>query len=111
MTTYLLFGVKASTLDVARDWVERALNVSLVAREGLHAGGDHYTLGFPDIILDLKNNVDPDDEEMEVDGLSEPEFSKHPYLLYLDHADTVPHILAALEASPELFEKLRTRVR
>jgi hypothetical protein len=111
MATYVLFGVKAPTLDVARDWVENALHVSLVAREGLHAGGDHYTLGFPEIILDLKNNIDLDDEEMEFDGLSEPDFPKHPYLLYVDCAETVPHILAALEASPELFEKLRTRVK
>jgi len=111
MATFVLFGVKAATLDVARDWVEKALDVSLVAREGLHAGGDHYTLGFPDIILDLKNNIDLDDEEMEFAGLSEPDFPKHPYLLYVDDAELVPHVPAALEAAPALFVKLRTRAR
>ena len=111
MATFVLFGVKAATLEAARDQVEKALNVSLVAREGLHSGGRHYTLGFPDIVLGLKNNIDLDDEEMEFAGLAEPDFPAHPYLLYLDDAETVPRVVAALEASPELFEKLRTTVR
>jgi hypothetical protein len=110
MTTYVLFGVKASSLDIARDLVEKNLHVTLDAREGLHNGGNYYFLGFPEMVLTLKNNIDLDDEEMEFDGLSEPDFPKHPYLLYLDDAETVPHILAALEAAPERFEKLRTKV-
>lgn len=110
MPTFVLFGVKAATLNGARIWIEEALNVSLVAREGLQSGGDHYTHGNPDIILDLKNNLDLDDEEMECDGLSEPDFPKHPFLLYLNYAEQAPHIIAALEAAPERFEKLRTNI-
>lgn len=110
MTTYVLFGVKTSSLNAARDAVEKVLQVTLDAREGLHNGGDYYSLGFPKMVLTIKSNIDLDDEEMEVDGLSEPDFPQHPYLLYLDDAETVPHILAAIEAAPDLFEKLRTEI-
>jgi hypothetical protein len=110
MTTYVLFGVKASTLNAARDEVEKVLQVTLDPREGLHNGGDYYSLGFPKMVLTLKNNIDLDDEEMEFGGLAEPDFPKDPYLLYLDDAETVPHILAALEGAPDLFRKLRTDV-
>lgn len=110
MVTSVLFGVNAATLYEARDWVEKTLNVALEEREGLHAGGVHFTLGLPKI-LDLKNNIDLDDEEMEFDGLAEPDFPKHPFLLYFFEAEAAPHILSALEAAPKQFEKLRTRVR
>lgn len=110
MTTYVLFGVKTATLDAARDEIERILQVALAAREGLHNGENYYSLGFLRTVLKLKNNIDLDDVEMEFDGLSEPDFPKYPFLLYLDDAETVPHIQAALEAAPELFEKLTTHV-
>jgi hypothetical protein len=110
MKSYVLFGVKAATLDEARDVTEKSLQVTLDAREGLSNGGDYYSLGFPTMVLKLRNNIDLDDVEGEFDGLSEPDFPKHPYLLYLDDAETVPHLLAALESTPDRFEKLRTDV-
>ena len=106
--TSILFGVKAATLSEARDWVEKTLNIALDEREGLHAGGVHFTLGLPKV-LDLMNNIDLDDEEMEFDGLAEPDFPEHPFLLYLFETEAAPHILGALEAAPDRFEKLRTR--
>jgi hypothetical protein len=110
MPIYVLFGVKAPSLNAARDEVEKVLHVKLDPREGLHNGGDYYSLGFPRMVLTLRNNIDLDDEEMEFDGLAEPDFPKYPYLLYLDDAQVVPHILADLESAPDLFEKLRTDV-
>ena len=110
MTTYVLFGVKAPTLDAARDEIEKILHVSLDTREGIHNGGNYYSLGFPTMRLKLRNNIDLDDDEMEFGGLSEPDFPDSPFLLYLNDAETFPHIQAALEGAPELFVKLRTDV-
>ena len=108
MTTAILFGVRTGTLEEARTCVEKTLSVSLIEREGLHAGGIHFTLGQPRV-LGLKNNIDLDEAEIELNGLSEPDFPRHPFLLYLFDADAVPNILTALEATPNLFAKLRTR--
>ena len=110
MTTYVLYGVKAKSLDQARDLVEKTLQVTLEAREGLHNGGDYYSLPFPARDLKLRNNIDLDDDEMEFDGLSEPDFPKHLFLLYLNDADKNSHMLTALEGARDVFEKLRTEV-
>jgi hypothetical protein len=109
MTTYVLFGVKAKTLDEARDQVERRLGVALMESEGLYSGGIHFTLGFPSEILDLKNNLDLDDVELEFGGLSEPDFPRYPYLLYLNDTEKNSDTLRALESAPAVFEKLRTK--
>lgn len=108
MVTYVLFGVKAESLAEARHQVEKTLQVALEEREGWHAGGVHYTFGFPSIFVDVKNNLDLDDAELEFGGLSEPDFSQYPYLLYLNDAQKNLGFLAALEGAFDRFEKLRT---
>lgn len=109
MPRFVLFGVVADTLEEARVRVEHAIGSTLVGREGLHAGGVHYTLGFPIILLDLKNNIDLDDTEMEFNGLSEPEFPEFPFLLYLNDVQNHPEIYDNISARSDQFKLLRSR--
>ena len=107
MPKFVLFGVKSSSLDEARALTEDALGLILEKREGLQSGGIHYTLIQPLKYIDLKNNLDLDDDEMEVGGRSEPVFPTHPFLLYLNHTDQRPELLTKVQARPDWFEKLR----
>lgn len=112
MTGFVLFGVNAPSLENARELVEAAIGEKLEESEGLHMGGIHYDLGFPDPIIQLKNNVDLDDEEMEANGLSEPDYPDHPWLLYVNDVivkKQAADVLRKLEAVPDRFEKLRER--
>lgn len=104
-----LFGVDAATLDEARLKVEKVLGATLTEREGLYSGGIHFTFNNPSRVVDLRNNVDLLDTENEFNGLAEPDFPSHRYLLYLSHVDEFPQILRNFEVEPGGFKKLRLR--
>ena len=108
MSTYLIFGVIARTLDESRDYVEKTLQVKLEARESTYKGGDYYAFGLPDRILSLQNNVDLLDDNSEVNGIAYPEFAKYPYLLFLNRTETIPSMVSAIEMAPNRFIKLRS---
>lgn len=105
MKTFILYGVRCSTLDEARHKLEALVDIALDEREGLHAGGVHYTFHSSGKVLDLKNNIDLDDNEP-----VEVEFPEYPYLLYFNFADKHPALLRKLETASDTFVRLRTAV-
>jgi hypothetical protein len=109
MQVEYLYGVRAVDLDDANAKLERAIGVRMVAREGLHNGGDYYALRSTDSDIKLRENIDLDDTEMEFDGMHEPDFSGFRWLLYIEGRDIPTELLAALDNQPNVFVKLRVR--
>lgn len=110
MARFVLFGMMTRDLDSARKLVETAIEETLDERDGLHMGGIYYSLGFPNTFLKLRANVDLDDEELEFQGLCEPDYPDHSTLLYVSYVDEQPEAAATLhklEGNPEVFQKLR----
>ena len=87
---------------------ERALGIEMRRRESSYHGGDYYRFSRGSVDLRLQSNVDfyegPDGQ-----GLAEPEFPHAAHLLLLDMAQDAPEMVAALDADPDVFEKLRSR--
>ncbi|MGH1420109.1 MAG: hypothetical protein ACRBCJ_14735 [Hyphomicrobiaceae bacterium] len=112
METFILYGVETKSLEQARVYVETTLNISLLPREGYFMGGDYYHYDFTSYgkhsSLRLKHNRDFDDIENEVGGMSDPEYPDYSLLIHLDFTEEIPHAVAALDAAPEYFKKLRT---
>lgn len=107
MKKFTLFGVRAASIDEAREFTEMALGLQLEAREGLQSGGVHYTLIQGEKYIDLKNNLDLDDDEMEFGGLSEPGFPNYRFLLYVNYTDKRPELFERIKRYPDHFESLR----
>jgi hypothetical protein len=107
MLASMLFGVRTETVEAARVAVERTLHVTLEERESSHYGGVYFRFNGPDLQeLVLQENVEI--PEMEP---AEEEFPEHRYLLYVSGFPEASPLLTALEAAPELFEKLRTKAK
>ena len=102
MLVSVLFGVRAETFDAARVTVEHALDVTLEERESSHYGGVYFKFNGPDLQeLVLQENIEiPEMEPAETD------FPDERYLLYVSGFPKESPLLAALEAAPQVFEKL-----
>jgi hypothetical protein len=105
MLVSVLFGIRADTFEAARVAVERWLGITLEERESSFHGGDYFKFRGPDLQeLVLQENIEiPEMEPAEAD------FPDERYLLYVSGFPKDSTVLTALEAIPELFEKLRTR--
>jgi hypothetical protein len=107
MLVSVLFGVRAATFEQARVAVEQTLDISLEERESSHYGGNYFRFHGPELQeLILQENIEV--PEMEP---AEEEFSDQHYLLYLSGFPKDSPLLAALEAAPETFEKLRANTK
>ncbi len=104
-----LYGVQADTLEDANTLIERALGIRTEAREGLHNGGDYFSLRTTDVFVKLRENVDLDDTELEFNGLHEVDFPDWKWLLYIESKDVPANVIAALSDQPNTFKKLRQR--
>lgn len=107
MLVSVLFGVRVATFEAARAAVEHTLGIVLHERESSHYGGVYFRFNGPNVQeLVLQENIEI--PEMEP---AEEDFPEQRYLLYMSGSPKDSSFLAALEASPELFKKLRTRER
>lgn len=105
---YLLYGIRADDLEGARKLVERVLSVNLEAREGLFSGGEYYSYRSPAFRLKLRTNIDPDDDSEGSSGLSEPDYPRHKYLLYVDEIAS-DHLVVKLLQQSGGIEVLRQK--
>lgn len=115
METFILFGIRCADLDSMDDnkkmammWemaqlLETIFDAELQLRESWH-WGYYYCLGTFEDYLYLRENIHPAEDY----ELLEPDFAEYPFLLYLNGAYKYPHCLAAIEAKPDVFEKLRS---
>jgi hypothetical protein len=104
--TDILFGIRTEDMEEIRELLEALLGTELLARSGLHRG-EYYT--FPDALdefLYLQYNEDFEDGEEE--QAREPDFPEYPLILYIQDEGQHPGYLAAIEARPDVFVKLRT---
>lgn len=97
------YRIKLNKMSEFANLIEKNLNVKLQRRESI-SWGIYYCFAGNDDYLNLRENMNP---EMDND-LLEPEFSDYPFLLYLENSHKYPHYLAAIEARPDIFVKLRT---
>jgi hypothetical protein len=103
MLVTVLFAVRADSLDDASVEVERALGITLEARESSFHGGDYFKFRGTDVQeIVLQENIEI--PEMEP---AEEDFPDQRYLLYLSGFPQDSPLLAALETAPETFQKLR----
>jgi hypothetical protein len=69
--------------------------------------GTYFCLKNGEDYFELRENIYPEEDYEAV----EPHFSEYPFLLHISEMDdypNYPHYLAAIEARPDIFVKLRT---
>jgi hypothetical protein len=79
MNIFDLYGISSSSMTEAKECVEEALGLSLIAHESSYHCGDYWRLDLPvGASLILQQNYDPFDDEW-----TEAEFQDSPFLLYV----------------------------
>ncbi|EJN01407.1 hypothetical protein [Phyllobacterium sp. YR531] len=108
---HVLFGIHNEAKNAEYDdneiadlseFVEDLLGIQLEGRETAH-GDPYYAFPLPNRSLYLKTNFLVDEGEV-----SEGKFPDYAYLLYLNNPQQNRQYLAAVEARPDIFVKLRT---
>lgn len=83
MQHYDLYGITVETIEQAKAVVEEAISVKLETRESAYHRGHYFASGETgEENFEVKANIDPFE-----DSPLEPEFAKHPFLLYVNNTD------------------------
>lgn len=105
MKTYDLYGVKCSSLTLAKAKVEELTGVSFEERDSTYHGGVYYLHGeIASENFILKNNIDPFDGDP-----VEQEFPDYPVLFYINATYRSLELLERLQID-ERFSLLRHEI-